>query len=64
VIAYIPNCGTYAPPAITGITGAAFEAGGEGAATAGEGFAFGVGIAKFGFDALTFGYGYYKGCTP
>jgi len=47
---------------ITGITGAALEAGGETAATSAESFAAGVGIAKFGLDALTFGYGLYKGC--
>jgi len=32
---------------ITGITGAAAEAGGEVAATGAEGFTFGVGVVKF-----------------
>ena len=49
---------------ITGITGAAADAVGEGAASGAEGFAMGVGVLKIGFDALTFGYGYYEGCTP
>jgi hypothetical protein len=47
---------------ITGITAAAANAAGEGAATSAEGFAFGVGFAKIGFDASTFLYGLYQGC--
>ena len=50
---------------ITGITGAAADAVGEGAATTGEGFAAGVGIAKFfGVDLGTFLYGYFRACHP
>ncbi len=50
---------------ITGITGAAFQAGGETAATGAESFAAGVGIAKFvGVDLGTFLYGYFGACHP
>lgn len=48
-----------------GIMGAIFEVGGEGVATAGEGLAAGVGIAKFfGVDLGTFLYGYFRACHP
>jgi hypothetical protein len=47
---------------ITGITGAALQAGGETAATGAESFAAGVGALKFGYDTFSFGYGLYKGC--
>ena len=47
---------------ITGITGAAAEAGGEVAATGAEDFAAGVGLAKFGFDFLEDVYGYVGPC--
>jgi hypothetical protein len=66
--------GTIRSTAVQGIFNAATESGAissiaaeggelavQGGLTAGE-FASGVGIAKFGSDALTFGYGYFFGC--
>jgi uncharacterized protein RhaS with RHS repeats len=47
--------------AISSIAAEGGELAVQGGLTAGE-FASGVGIAKFGLDALTFGYGYFFGC--
>jgi hypothetical protein len=67
--------GTVRGAALSGIFNAATESGGiasiagdgaeiavQGGLEAGE-FASGIGLAKFGFDALTVGYGYFFGCA-